>query len=147
MKRLFLVPKVALILEVRVCKLAKGFEAKYHLSSSQKGHVNEALVESLYLFARMSQDFDAQTLLVTKRPCCEVVVKSFRCCQKLINAKCKAPDLPFNRRMAREILSLQFGPFANFVGAHFWNIQESLFSYDQQDSVSSVPIRRSLTPA
>ncbi|XP_065366308.1 protein misato [Calliphora vicina] len=31
----------------------------------------------------------------------------------------------------REILTLQFGNYANYIGAHWWNIQESGFSYDQ----------------
>ncbi|XP_072167195.1 protein misato homolog 1-like [Diadema setosum] len=30
----------------------------------------------------------------------------------------------------REIVTLQCGHYANFVGTHFWNIQESTFSYD-----------------
>ena len=25
--------------------------------------------------------------------------------------------------MGREVITLQFGGFANFVGAHYWNIQ------------------------
>ncbi|XP_015603169.1 protein misato [Cephus cinctus] len=32
---------------------------------------------------------------------------------------------------AREILSFQFGHYSNFIGTHWWNIQESNFSYDQ----------------
>ena len=31
--------------------------------------------------------------------------------------------------MTREILTLQFGHYANFVGTHFWNLQESSFDY------------------
>ncbi|CRL04367.1 CLUMA_CG017460, isoform A [Clunio marinus] len=31
---------------------------------------------------------------------------------------------------AREIITLQFGNFANHVGCHFWNIQENSFNYD-----------------
>ena len=27
----------------------------------------------------------------------------------------------------RELLTLQCGSFANFVGAHFWNAQEAMF--------------------
>lgn len=34
----------------------------------------------------------------------------------------------------REIISLQFGHYANFVGAHFWNIQELGFDYTGQKS-------------
>lgn len=30
----------------------------------------------------------------------------------------------------REVIALQFGHYANFVGAHWWNIQESSFCYD-----------------
>lgn len=29
----------------------------------------------------------------------------------------------------REILTLQFGQYSNYVGAHFWNIQELSFDY------------------
>lgn len=29
-----------------------------------------------------------------------------------------------------EILTLQFGHFSNFVGAHWWNLQERSFEYD-----------------
>lgn len=29
----------------------------------------------------------------------------------------------------REIISLQFGNYSNFVGAHFWNLQELSFDY------------------
>lgn len=34
---------------------------------------------------------------------------------------------------AREVISLQFGHYSNFVGTHFWNIQESLFNYDPNE--------------
>lgn len=30
----------------------------------------------------------------------------------------------------REILTLQFGQYSNFVGAHLWNIQEFSFNYN-----------------
>ena len=33
----------------------------------------------------------------------------------------------------KEILYIQAGPFANFVGTHFWNAQESYFTYDEGD--------------
>ncbi|KAH8339704.1 hypothetical protein KR074_009540 [Drosophila pseudoananassae] len=39
----------------------------------------------------------------------------------------------------REILSLQFGTYANYVGAHFWNQQEANFCYgtgDEDDQVA-----------
>ncbi|GAO51191.1 hypothetical protein G7K_5302-t1 [Saitoella complicata NRRL Y-17804] len=32
-----------------------------------------------------------------------------------------------------EIITLQFGQAANFVGTHFWNAQETYFTYDGQD--------------
>ena len=35
---------------------------------------------------------------------------------------------------AREIISLQFGHYSNFVGTHLWNIQEASFSYDSSAS-------------
>ncbi|XP_050542872.1 protein misato [Daktulosphaira vitifoliae] len=30
----------------------------------------------------------------------------------------------------RECISLQFGNYSNFIGTHFWNLQEASFSYD-----------------
>lgn len=29
----------------------------------------------------------------------------------------------------REVITFQFGNYANYVGTHFWNIQESGFTY------------------
>ncbi|XP_034118273.1 protein misato [Drosophila albomicans] len=34
----------------------------------------------------------------------------------------------------REIITLQFGTYANYVGAHFWNQQEANFVYDRDDN-------------
>ncbi len=34
-----------------------------------------------------------------------------------------------------EILTLQLGHYANFVGTHMWNAQESLFTYSESDEV------------
>ncbi|XP_012251024.2 protein misato isoform X2 [Athalia rosae] len=34
----------------------------------------------------------------------------------------------------REILTIQLGHYSNFVGTHWWNIQESSFSYDSDQS-------------
>ena len=31
---------------------------------------------------------------------------------------------------SREILTIQLGHYSNFIGSHWWNIQESNFSYD-----------------
>ncbi|XP_064474447.1 protein misato homolog 1-like [Ornithodoros turicata] len=36
--------------------------------------------------------------------------------------------------MSREVISLQLGHYANYVGSHIWNLQESCFSYDQADT-------------
>ncbi|CAH1757709.1 13063_t:CDS:10 [Entrophospora sp. SA101] len=33
-----------------------------------------------------------------------------------------------------EILTLQFGHFTNFIGTHFWNTQDSYFSYDLENA-------------
>nr|CAG8449247.1 138_t:CDS:10 [Entrophospora candida] len=33
-----------------------------------------------------------------------------------------------------EILTLQFGHFTNFIGTHFWNTQDSYFSYDLENT-------------
>ncbi|KAI8331202.1 tubulin domain-containing protein [Chlamydoabsidia padenii] len=33
----------------------------------------------------------------------------------------------------REILTLQLGPIANYVGTHYWNTQEAYFNYDDSD--------------
>ncbi|XP_060664041.1 protein misato [Drosophila nasuta] len=38
----------------------------------------------------------------------------------------------------REIITLQFGTYANYVGAHFWNQQEANFVYDRDDNDSQV---------
>ncbi|XP_059618838.1 protein misato [Phlebotomus argentipes] len=38
----------------------------------------------------------------------------------------------------REILTLQFGNYANYVGTHFWNIQEAGFQYEPGATVSEV---------
>ncbi|KAK6346377.1 mtDNA inheritance, partitioning of the mitochondrial organelle [Orbilia blumenaviensis] len=32
-----------------------------------------------------------------------------------------------------EIITIQLGHYANFVGTHFWNLQESYFTYDEKD--------------
>ena len=34
-----------------------------------------------------------------------------------------------------EIITLQIGHYANFVGTHWWNIQESSFVYDPEAQV------------
>lgn len=31
---------------------------------------------------------------------------------------------------AKEVLTLQFGHYANFVGTHWWNLQEQGFEYN-----------------
>lgn len=33
----------------------------------------------------------------------------------------------------REIIYIQAGSFANYTGTHFWNTQESYFTYDDED--------------
>ena len=35
-----------------------------------------------------------------------------------------------------ELLTLQFGHYANFVGTHFWNLQEQQFSYQASEAQS-----------
>lgn len=37
----------------------------------------------------------------------------------------------------REIVSLQFGHYSNFIGTHWWNIQETGFDYTG-DSLSEI---------
>ncbi|KAK6353137.1 mtDNA inheritance, partitioning of the mitochondrial organelle [Orbilia brochopaga] len=37
-----------------------------------------------------------------------------------------------------EIITIQLGHFANFVGTHFWNVQESYFTYDESGDPSPV---------
>lgn len=37
------------------------------------------------------------------------------------------------KHLTREIVTLQFGHFANFVGTHLWNLQESSFCYDPKE--------------
>ncbi|XP_078697673.1 protein misato homolog 1-like [Branchiostoma floridae x Branchiostoma belcheri] len=36
----------------------------------------------------------------------------------------------------REVVTLQFGHYANFVGTHWWNVQESSFCYDMSSGSS-----------
>ncbi|XP_001624271.2 protein misato homolog 1 [Nematostella vectensis] len=38
----------------------------------------------------------------------------------------------------REVITLQFGHYANFVGTHWWNIQESSFCYDAASPKSEI---------
>ena len=35
--------------------------------------------------------------------------------------------------LAREVITLQFGHYANFAGTHLWNLQESSFCYDPKE--------------
>ncbi|XP_055842836.1 protein misato [Episyrphus balteatus] len=37
----------------------------------------------------------------------------------------------------REVITFQFGNYANYIGAHWWNIQESGFKYDISDEPAS----------
>lgn len=39
--------------------------------------------------------------------------------------------------MAREIITLQFGHYANFIGAHWWNTQEAGFQYTSNGDTPS----------
>ena len=52
--------------------------------------------------------------------------------------------------LTREVITLQFGHYSNFVGTHWWNIQESSFCYDpsssfQQEINPDVLFREGLT--
>ncbi|XP_017476118.1 PREDICTED: protein misato isoform X1 [Rhagoletis zephyria] len=38
----------------------------------------------------------------------------------------------------REVVSLQFGNYANYIGAHWWNIQESSFNYNPDHGPSEI---------
>ncbi|KAH1014571.1 protein misato [Dendroctonus ponderosae] len=52
--------------------------------------------------------------------------------------------------VSKEILTLQFGHYANFVGTHWWNIQESSFQYDSaapSEIDHNVLFREGITPA
>ncbi|XP_058442908.1 protein misato [Malaya genurostris] len=40
--------------------------------------------------------------------------------------------------MSREIITLQLGNYANYVGTHWWNIQEASFSYDSETEETEV---------
>ncbi|XP_050099543.1 protein misato-like [Anopheles aquasalis] len=40
--------------------------------------------------------------------------------------------------MVREVLTLQLGNYANYVGTHWWNIQESSFNYDPTAEPSDI---------
>lgn len=39
--------------------------------------------------------------------------------------------------MTREILTLQFGHYSNFIGTHLWNIQECGFNYGNTNAGTS----------
>lgn len=39
-------------------------------------------------------------------------------------------SLNFASMETREILTLQFGNYSNYFGAHFWNLQEKSFVYE-----------------
>jgi len=46
------------------------------------------------------------------------------------------------RTMPREIMTLQLGGYSNFVGSHFWNIQEECMSYaDDDDARETAEVR------
>ena len=41
----------------------------------------------------------------------------------------------------REILYIQAGPLANYTGTHFWNTQESYFTYGEDgDELQAEPL-------
>jgi hypothetical protein len=42
-----------------------------------------------------------------------------------------------DREASGEIITLQLGNYANHVGAHFWNAQEALFTFDPDAPVRS----------
>lgn len=37
----------------------------------------------------------------------------------------------------REIITFQFGNYSNYIGAHWWNVQEAGFNYDQSNYAPS----------
>ena len=39
----------------------------------------------------------------------------------------------------RAVITLQIGNYSNYIGAHFWNIQEAGFVYPSQTNLSDVP--------
>ncbi|CAG8651966.1 2090_t:CDS:2, partial [Dentiscutata heterogama] len=39
-----------------------------------------------------------------------------------------------------EIVTLQFGHFSNYVGAHFWNTQEEYFSFDTGQHAQEIEV-------
>lgn len=39
---------------------------------------------------------------------------------------------------AKEILTLQFGHYPNYIGTHWWNIQEAGFNYNPNDVPSEI---------
>lgn len=39
---------------------------------------------------------------------------------------------------SREIITFQFGNYANYIGAHWWNIQEAGFNYDPTSVPSDI---------
>lgn len=39
---------------------------------------------------------------------------------------------------SREIITFQFGNYSNYVGAHWWNVQEAGFNYDPTSAPSEI---------
>ena len=39
----------------------------------------------------------------------------------------------------RAVITLQLGNYSNYVGAHFWNIQESAFVFPSSNNTTFVP--------
>lgn len=37
----------------------------------------------------------------------------------------------------REVITFQFGNYSNYIGAHWWNIQEAGFNYDPTSAIPS----------
>jgi hypothetical protein len=37
-----------------------------------------------------------------------------------------------------ELVTLQFGPYANFVGTHYWNIQDEQIKQDKFQKVNEI---------
>lgn len=43
----------------------------------------------------------------------------------------------FSMSTTREIVTLQLGTYANYVGTHWWNIQEATFNYNPNSALQS----------
>lgn len=82
------------------------------------------------------------------RFCTKIDIHALVFCESAGKQDCFANNMAGSS--TREVITLQFGHYSNFVGTHWWNIQESSFCYDpsasfQQEINHDVLFREGLT--